>query len=178
LARWAVSWRFGDSGLRSGRSVIAAVGQQMEFNRMGHSGANMRDRQLRSLGGLTRGPALSNELPLAVQLLAPREREVAMLVYRKGALTAKEVGAHLSAVVSNGAIRTMLGRLVRKGVLKRRHSGYGKTFLYLPALKSSDTVEIALQRIAEDFYDGSLMDAASAFTEFFAARPELRSRAA
>jgi predicted transcriptional regulator len=145
---------------------------------MGHSGANMRDRELRSLVGLMKAPALSTELPVGVQLLAPREREVAMLVYRKSALTAKDIEAHLSAGVSNGAVRTMLGRLVRKGILKRRHSGYGKTFLYLPALKNPDTVEIALQRVAEDFYDGSLIDAASAFTKFLATRPELRSRAA
>ena len=118
-------------------------------------------------------PRLTDDLPPAVRQLAPRERQVAALIYRKGALTAKEVGAHIGSV-SNGAIRTMLGRLVRKGILKCRHSGYGKTLLYLPAIASADIVEIALKRVAEDFYEGSVLDAAAAIHAFLAERQDLR----
>ncbi len=114
-----------------------------------------------------------SDLPLAVRRLARREREVATLIYRKGALTAKEVGAHIP-VVSNGAIRTMLGRLVRKGILKCRHSGYGKTLLYLPTCAPAEIVEIALKRVAEDFYQGSVFEAAAAIQAFLARRPDLR----
>lgn len=106
--------------------------------------------------------------------LAPREREVAALIYRRGALTAKEVGSHIPEV-SHGAIRTMLGRLVRKGILKCRKSGYGKTLLYLPAIASADIVEIALKRVAEDFYQGSMLDAAAAIHSFLVARQDLHS---
>jgi predicted transcriptional regulator len=120
-----------------------------------------------------RAEALARELPRAVRQLAPRERQLAALIYRKGALTAREAGAHISGV-SNGAIRTMLGRLVRKGILKCRHSGYGKTLLYLPALASDDIVEIALKRVAEDFYQGSVLDAAAAIQAFLDGRQDLR----
>lgn len=120
-----------------------------------------------------RADALAGELPRAVWQLAPREREVAALIYRKGALTAREVGTRVHGV-SNGAIRTMLGRLVRKGILKCRHSGYGKTLLYLPAIASADIVEIALKRVAEDFYQGSVFDAATAIQAFLAGRQDLR----
>jgi predicted transcriptional regulator len=68
-----------------------------------------------------RTDAFANQLPQAVRQLPRREREVAMLIYRKGALTAMEIGSHVSGV-SNGSIRTMLGRLVRKGILKRRRA--------------------------------------------------------
>jgi predicted transcriptional regulator len=118
--------------------------------------------------------ASAGELPRAVRRLAPREREVATLIYRRGALTAKEVGGHISDV-SNGAIRTMLGRLVRKGILKCRNSGYGKTLLYLPAIASADIVEIALKRVAEDFYQGSVPEAAAAIQTFLVARQDLRT---
>jgi predicted transcriptional regulator len=122
---------------------------------------------------LPRTDASASELPPAVRRLAPREREVATLIYWKGALTAKEVGGHIPGV-SHGAIRTMLGRLGRKGILKCRHSGYGKTLLYLPAIASGDIVEIALKRVAEDFYEGSVFDAAAAIHAFLAARQDLR----
>jgi predicted transcriptional regulator len=120
-----------------------------------------------------RADAPASDLPLAVRRLARREREVAVLIYRRGALTAKEVGAHIAGV-SHGAIRTMLGRLVRKGILKCRHSGYGKTLLYLPAIASADIVEIALKRVAEDFYEGSVFEAAAAMQAFLAVRQDLR----
>jgi predicted transcriptional regulator len=126
---------------------------------------------------LPRADAFTIELPRAVRQLAPRERQVAALIYRKGALTAKEVGAHVTGV-SNGSIRTMLGRLVRKGILKCRHSGYGKTLLYLPATASADIVEIALKRVAEDFYQGSVFEAANAIQAFLAARQGLRGQGA
>ena len=127
----------------------------------------MRHHQFPRAGGPT------TELPRVVRQLAPREREVAALIYQRGALTAKEVGAHIP-VVSHGAIRTMLGRLVRKGILKCRHSGYGKTLLYLPAIESADIVEIALNRVAEDFYQGSVLKAAAAMRTFLAGRQDLR----
>jgi predicted transcriptional regulator len=121
----------------------------------------MRHRQF------PRADAFTSELPSAVRQLAPRERQVAVLIHSKGALTAKEVGAHIPEV-SHGAIRTMLGRLVRKGILKCRHSGYGKTLLYLPAIAPVDLVEIALKRVAEDFYEGSVVTAAAAIHAFLA----------
>ena len=116
----------------------------------------------------------ANDLPAAVRQLAPRERQLATLIYREGALTAKEIGAHIAGI-SNGAIRTMLGRLLAKGVLRRRASGYGKTFLYLPAIAPNDVVEIALKRVAEDFYQGSVAEAAAAIQAFLADRQDLRS---
>jgi predicted transcriptional regulator len=114
---------------------------------------------------LPRADVPAGELPGAVRKLANRERQVATLIYRKGALTAKEVGAQIPEV-SHGAIRTMLGRLVRKGILKCRQSGYGKTLLYLPAIVPADLVEIALKRVAEDFYEGSVVTAAAAIHAF------------
>ncbi len=133
-------------------------------------GVEMRHHQL------PRAQAPANELPRAVRRLARRERQVATLIYRKGALTAKEVGGHIPDV-SHGAIRTMLGRLVRKGILNCRQSGYGKTLLYLPAIASADIVEIALKRVAEDFYQGSVFEAATAIHAFLAARQDLHKHA-
>jgi predicted transcriptional regulator len=101
-------------------------------------------------------------LPAAVRNLAPREREVATAIYKHNALTAMELSRELGWPGTHGALRVMLQRLVAKGILTRRHSGYGKTFLYVPALSTKDTAELAFTRLAEDFYGGSFLAAADA----------------
>lgn len=103
-----------------------------------------------------------DQMPPAIRNLAPRERQVASLVYEHNALTAVELSRHLSWPGSHGALRVMLQRLVAKGILTRRHSGYGKTFLYVPAHATTDTAELAFTRLAEDFYGGSFPAAADA----------------
>jgi predicted transcriptional regulator len=97
-------------------------------------------------------------LPNEVEQLLRREREVATIVYRLRAATANEVCDHLSAQLHNASVRSMLNRLVAKGILKRTLSG--KAFVYLPALTSSDSRTRALQRFAEDYFAGSVHQAA------------------
>jgi predicted transcriptional regulator len=91
----------------------------------------------------------------ALTRLPPREQEIAAIVYLHTDVTAKDLESALSNEITNSAIRCMLGRLVAKGVLKRR-KGPGKTFIYSPALLLPDVQERALERLAEDFFDGSL----------------------
>jgi predicted transcriptional regulator len=111
----------------------------------------------------------ANDAPPAVRKLAPRERMVALQVYGKGALTAAEICAELSPAISNGAVRVMLGRLVAKGILERRPSGYGKTFLYVPRAGDAKVAEIAFKRLSEDFFGGSYVNAASAILAYLSA---------
>jgi predicted transcriptional regulator len=90
--------------------------------------------------------------------LAPREQEVATLVYLNANMTATEVEAALSSEISNAAIRSMLNRLVAKGVLQR-HKGDGKSyFIYSPAVQLPEIQERALERIAGDYFGGSLSE--------------------
>lgn len=87
--------------------------------------------------------------------LPPREQEIATIVYLHTNVTAKELESALSNEITNSAIRCMLGRLVAKGVLRKR-KGHGKTFVYSPALLLPDVQERALERVAEDYFSGSL----------------------
>ena len=102
------------------------------------------------------------DLPAQVRRLAAREREVASIVYRHGATTANEVMALLSIEISNGAVRSMLNRLVAKGILKRRMAGAGKTFAYVPGIAASSAVERDFQRLADDYFGGSVEQALNA----------------
>ena len=90
--------------------------------------------------------------------LPPREQEIATIVYLNSEVSAKELEAALSHQITNSAIRCMLGRLVAKGVLKRRKA-YGKTFVYSPAVILPEVQDRALQRVAEEYFGGSLQQA-------------------
>jgi predicted transcriptional regulator len=98
----------------------------------------------------------AGDLPVQVRRLACREREIATIVYRRGATTANEALSFLSEPISNGAVRSMLNRLVAKGILKRRPAGIGKAFAYVPAIAIAFTVEQEFMRLADDYFGGSI----------------------
>ena len=101
-------------------------------------------------------------LPPEVLKLAPREREVATIVYEHGAPTAKYVMSCLSAQLSSGAVRSMLVRLVNKGVLRRGWGsrGRGQEFIYMPAVTPEDAKRNALRILADRYFEGSLLTVA------------------
>ena len=94
--------------------------------------------------------------PLVVLNLAPAEREVALLVYQLGACTAKQVEDRLSKPVANATVRTMLRRLMNKGILSRRPAGHYKTFLYVPAITTEFVRQSAILHLAQQHFAGSL----------------------
>ena len=100
------------------------------------------------------------ELPREVRLLLWREREIATIVYELGAATAGEVLPRLSTHLENASVRSMLNRLVRKGILLRWRAG--NAFVYLPALTLGDSRRRALSRFADDYFSGSIQLAAAA----------------
>jgi predicted transcriptional regulator len=93
-----------------------------------------------------------------LEKLAWREREVATIVYRHGASTANEVQARLSGPISNGAVRSMLVRLVGKGILMRRWGkrGRGQEYVYLPVITPAEVKHRALVEVSEKYFEGSL----------------------
>ena len=90
--------------------------------------------------------------------LAWRERQIASIVYRLGFATAKQVEFELGEGLSNGAIRSMLVRLVAKGRLSRRPAKRGAccSDLFIARLSVENARKLALAKVAEDFFDGSL----------------------
>lgn len=114
-------------------------------------------RKLRRPGGALPALVAATLRTPALTRLPPREQEIATLVYLNTGITAKEVELALSSKITNAAIRSMLNRLVAKGVLRRRQVG-GK-FFYSPALLLPSVQERALERVVDDFFGGSLLDA-------------------
>lgn len=96
----------------------------------------------------------------ALLRLAPREREVATIIYTHGMLSANEARAYLVKPLSNSAIRSMLARLEAKGVVRKRKAG--NKFLFGPVMPGRRLRDRALRRLCEDYFGGSLMEAAVA----------------
>lgn len=122
-----------------------------------------------------------SRLPAEVQKLFSREREVATIVYARGSATATDVQGRLSTRLSNGAVRSMLQRLVCKGILTRRRRGRHGAYVYLPALTTALVRENALVQLADEYFAGSLHRAALAMVNLLRARAgdnETRNRAA
>jgi predicted transcriptional regulator len=97
-------------------------------------------------------------LPPQVTRLARREREIATIIYTKGACTAKDIETLVFPPLSNAAIRSMLVRLVGKGILKREWGkrGRGQKFVYLPTITPAEVKRRALKQLSEEYFEGSL----------------------
>jgi len=106
--------------------------------------------------------------------LAPREREIAGIVYAEGEASAAEICGALPAALSNAAVRTMLRRLQAKGVVRRRR--VGKRYLYAPAATDRSAREAALRRVTHDYFGGSLRETARAVAELARAEEERRGK--
>lgn len=120
------------------------------------------------------------ELPPQVDNLARREKEVAELIYVQGPMTAKVLEERLERDLSNSAIRAMLGRLCRKGILKRtklsgshRRSDRRIPYLYAPALTEAAIRQRAIKLLARDYFNGSITQLADAVA--FVVQKETRS---
>ncbi len=95
-----------------------------------------------------------------VSRLPPRERQVAQIVHARGEASAAEIMEALPDPLSSAAVRSMLSRLIGKGVVRRRRDG--KRFLYLPAVANPAARDAALRRVSRDFFGGSIPEAADA----------------
>jgi predicted transcriptional regulator len=107
-------------------------------------------------------------LPPQVRALADREREVATIIYRRGASTAIDVENRLSPRITNAAVRSMLVRLTKKGILLRERGtrGRGQQCIYLPAVTLADVKERAIRELAGRYFEGSLLTLALEALDF------------
>jgi len=100
-------------------------------------------------------------VPPEVLRLFRREREVAQLVYSQRSTTAKEVQARLSDPLTSAAVRSMLNRLVRKGILVRHRNDRSTEYIYRPGISHVASRERAVRQVAEDYFGGSLNEVAA-----------------
>ncbi|MCC7389874.1 MAG: BlaI/MecI/CopY family transcriptional regulator [Phycisphaerales bacterium] len=91
--------------------------------------------------------------------LSMRERQIMDAVYRLERATVAEIRDKLPDPPTGNAVRTMLGHLVEKGLLRK--SFRGKAAVYRAALSKDRARREALQRVLDIFHRGSLASALS-----------------
>lgn len=89
--------------------------------------------------------------------LPDRERQIAEIVYSRNEVSAVDICRSLRDPISNAAVRSMLGRLIRKGVIGRRR--VGKKFVYTPALSDAAVRREVLLRVTKICFHGSFAEA-------------------
>jgi predicted transcriptional regulator len=100
--------------------------------------------------------------------LAPRERQIMDIIYRRGRATAADVLDDLPDRVSNSAVRGMLRLLEQKGHL--RHEYDGPRYVYLPTADPAKVSRSAMRHLVHTFFDNSASSAVSAMLGMYESR--------
>lgn len=102
--------------------------------------------------------------------LGPRQQEIAGIVYAHASVTPREIQQRLSEQRSLRVIRTLLDRLVLKGLVRRKASGRHREILYIAAIPTPRVREAAIRKLVDERFGGSMALASTALQE--AARVE------
>jgi BlaI family transcriptional regulator, penicillinase repressor len=86
--------------------------------------------------------------------LGELERDVLLIVWRRGSATADQVREDLGRPLKDSTVRTVLRRLEEKGYLA--HSLDDRTFVYRPAESRQRVAGRAVKRIVDWFCEGSV----------------------
>jgi len=86
--------------------------------------------------------------------LGELERDVLLIVWRHGFMTADQVREDLDRPLKDSTVRTVLRRLEEKGYLA--HSVDDRTFIYSPAESRQRVAGRAVKRIVDWFCEGSV----------------------
>ena len=89
------------------------------------------------------------------RLLPPLELEVMKALWKAGESSVAEVQAGLNGFkpLAYTTVMTLLDRLARKGAVSRRKQGRG--FRYTPVFSREAVVDLAVERLVEDFFRSS-----------------------
>ena len=91
---------------------------------------------------------------MTLSRLSRRERQIMEIVYERGQASAAEVRAALPDPPSYSSVRALLRILEDKGHLRHRDTK-GK-YIYLPIQHRAKAGRLALDRVVQAFYQGSL----------------------
>lgn len=102
--------------------------------------------------------------------LSRRERQIMEAIYRSPDSTVAEIAAAISDPPSNGALRTLLAILERKGHLKKKKRGHRN--VYSPRVARNKAAREALRQVLDTFFGGSMENAFAAHLTNPGAQPD------
>lgn len=86
---------------------------------------------------------------------SPRVRQFMDAVYRLGVATVAEATAAIDDPPTETAVRTMLGNLVRRGMLRKEFDG--RAAVYRPVQSRRRAGKTALRRVLDTFFGGATL---------------------
>ena len=95
-----------------------------------------------------------------IDSLPRREREIFELLCSAGEATAAGIRGAMADPPSYSAVRTLLGRLEGRGLVK--HHSVDQTYVYQSVPQAAKVRESALKQMVKTFFDGSAASAATA----------------
>ncbi len=95
--------------------------------------------------------------------LSRRERQIMEVVYQLGRATVAEVQEQLPDAPSYSAVRTLMGILEEKGLL--RHEQDGPKYVYLPTVAREKARKSALRSLLRTFFDDDPRQAIAAMDQ-------------
>ena len=95
-----------------------------------------------------------------IESLPRREREIFNILIGAGEATAAQVRRAMSDAPSHSAVRTMLGRLEAKGLV--RHRVQDQAYVYKSIPQVAKVRDSALRQMVRTLFDGSAASAATA----------------
>lgn len=95
-----------------------------------------------------------------IDSLPRREREIFEILCSAGEASAADVRRAMADPPSHSAVRTMLGRLEAKGLV--RHHAVDQTYVYKSVVQPAKVRESAMRQMVRTFFDGSAASAATA----------------
>ena len=95
-----------------------------------------------------------------IDTLARREREIFEILCSAGESSAAEVRKRRADAPSHSAVRTMLSRLEKRGLV--RHRASDQTYIYSSVPQPAKVRKSALQKFVQTFFEGSAAGAATA----------------
>jgi len=99
--------------------------------------------------------AYDRSQPSQLGELSSRMRQIAGIVYRSGSSTNREIQSQLDDELTISCIKTLLGRMVVRGLIRQRRSGRHRENAYLPALVTREVRRLALKRLIQDRFGDS-----------------------
>lgn len=90
----------------------------------------------------------------SINQLSRRERQIMEVIYRLGEASVAEVLQELPDPPAYSSVRTLLGVLETKRLLK--HKKKGRAYVYLPTVSREKARHSALRNVVQNFFDGSV----------------------
>lgn len=95
-----------------------------------------------------------------IDTLPRRERELFEILCSAGEATAAAVRERMTSPPSYSAVRTLLARLERRGLV--HHRVVDQTYVYASVPEAEQVRDSALRQVVKNFFDGSAASAATA----------------